>query len=323
VQPGRVLDTQLAAVDVLPTLLALLGVPAPDALDGRSFAAALTASRPTPPRADALAYLECHTGFYAMGAAPLAALSSSTHKYIEAPRPELYDLRADPGELQNLFDAGNADARALATALQSLRRDAERAPAAAANAATAEELERLAALGYVFAQGAADAELVDPKDIAERSNALRGQVAYLLSRGAYVDVQPVLEELLALLPGDTMAQAALGKALRFTGELERAEALLRAVLRVRSDRPDAAVDLAHVLRLSDRREEALEAYDTALRAAPRHSTALLEAAQIAFELGRTEQSVAYAERALASGALSPEQRAQTEVTLAALRAGAR
>jgi hypothetical protein len=38
------------------------------------------------------------------GWSPLRALSGERWKYIRAPRPELYDLAADPGELRNLVD---------------------------------------------------------------------------------------------------------------------------------------------------------------------------------------------------------------------------
>ncbi|GJM23074.1 MAG: hypothetical protein DHS20C15_29890 [Planctomycetota bacterium] len=332
VRAQQTISTQLAAVDVLPTLLELLGCPEAAALDGTSFAQALTSAGVAPGEdtstsaRSALAYLECQSAYYSLGAAPLAALSSATHKYVEAPRPELYDLRVDPDELNNLFSNTHPEARALAAALDALRRaapsDASATPATSATPA-ADELARLAELGYLFAELDAGAELVDPKDIAQRSNELRGRVAYLLARRDYLNVKPVLEELLELLPGDVTAQAAMGKTLRFLGEHERAEEVLRALLRQRDDQPDAAIDLAHVMRLSARPQEALDAYELALAAAPRHPVALLEAAQIAFEIGRADLAVSYGERALASGGLRPEQEAQTRATVAALRAAQR
>ena len=45
------------------------------------------------------------------GCATLRSLRMGTYKYIDAPKPELYDLSIDPGELHNLY----AQQRAKAT----------------------------------------------------------------------------------------------------------------------------------------------------------------------------------------------------------------
>ena len=37
------------------------------------------------------------------GGASFTALRSPRYKFIQAPRPELYDLAADPGEATNVF----------------------------------------------------------------------------------------------------------------------------------------------------------------------------------------------------------------------------
>jgi arylsulfatase A-like enzyme len=56
-----------------------------------------------------------------LGWSPLAALREGRFKIIDAPRPELYDLDADPFELRNLIRS-----RAHAGVREKLRRELAR-----------------------------------------------------------------------------------------------------------------------------------------------------------------------------------------------------
>jgi tetratricopeptide (TPR) repeat protein len=102
------------------------------------------------------------------------------YKYIQAPRPELFDLATDPGETKNLAATEPSRAEAMRAALgRSL--DAERAQAAAGTAGAtvpAELLEKLGALGYVGAGGAAQTKTpgADPKDKVEEFRFANDQI---------------------------------------------------------------------------------------------------------------------------------------------------
>jgi hypothetical protein len=76
---------------------------------------------------------------------PLRAVRTGRWKFIEAPRPELYDLESDPGELQQSVDDRAALASGLQRALPSLGTVTR--PSAARRAG--EAAERLRSLGYV------------------------------------------------------------------------------------------------------------------------------------------------------------------------------
>ena len=154
--PGRVRSGESRAparlVDLAPTVLDLLGRPALGgggaAIDGVSLAAILTGGgRQIPP-----AYVETIQPWTSYGWSPLAALREGRWKLIAAPRPELYDLDADPGETTDLARApsgrwpapGDGDARGRG-----------RRPRAASRAsADPETTARLRALGYVGGGGA-------------------------------------------------------------------------------------------------------------------------------------------------------------------------
>ncbi|BBZ10984.1 sulfatase [Mycobacterium branderi] len=135
----RVYDEMFSGVDLVPTLLGLLGVDEPDDIEGISHARALlTAGDTTPVREHVYTAKTYHDSFD-----PIRAIRTKEYSYIEnyahrplldlpwdieespsghavaplvtAPRPgrELYDLRADPTETNNLLgsdDTGHADA---------------------------------------------------------------------------------------------------------------------------------------------------------------------------------------------------------------------
>src|SRR6185436_12795641 len=112
---GRIAAT-VGSVDLLPTVLDLLGVgvPAGMKLSGRSLAGAL---RGGPPPADTPAYAESLLPLLHYGWSDLRSIREARWKYIQAPRPELYDLAHDPGEERNLAEQEPARAAALRTAL--------------------------------------------------------------------------------------------------------------------------------------------------------------------------------------------------------------
>jgi arylsulfatase A-like enzyme/Flp pilus assembly protein TadD len=176
--PGVIEARRIAApvqhIDLVPTILDLVRAPAPSGLRGRSLRALLedrneASLQPTP------IYSEAAYGFYQFGWAPLVALTEGTLRYIQAPRPELYDLETDPGEARNLA-AERADTTArVAAALERLAGDARFEPPREVSRA---DREALAALGHVGverrwslpAPGSAGA---DPKDMVSALVAFR------------------------------------------------------------------------------------------------------------------------------------------------------
>ncbi len=105
---GTVVETPVGLADLGPTLSGLveggLAVAAPEGLAGRDLSAALLAGE-EPPAADL--YAETHYP-EVFGWSRLAALRRREVKYVDAPRPELYDLRRDPGEKTESFRQGGA-----------------------------------------------------------------------------------------------------------------------------------------------------------------------------------------------------------------------
>jgi arylsulfatase A-like enzyme/Tfp pilus assembly protein PilF len=169
IPPGGKLSANARSADLLPTLLDLLGLARPPGLrlSGRSLAPALRGGAEPP---EEPAYAESLLPLLHYGWSDLRALRDGRWKYIQAPRPELYDLEADPGETRDLARQMPARAETLRNRLATLLAR-EREVKTDAAGVPADLLEKLGALGYLGAgapRSAPGQAAADPKDkIAE------------------------------------------------------------------------------------------------------------------------------------------------------------
>jgi arylsulfatase A-like enzyme len=160
---GRVAEV-VRLVDVMPTLLDLLSVSAPQ-MDGVTLAGLMDG------RVRHLGLEAYSESMYPerFGWSPLRALREDRFKVIEAPRPELYDLERDPFETRNLYEERRPLADALLRRLAVLTaRKGSVDPPDKVLEPPALVKERLAALGYVaggsFTSAHPRTDQPDPKD---------------------------------------------------------------------------------------------------------------------------------------------------------------
>ncbi|HVR70328.1 MAG TPA: sulfatase-like hydrolase/transferase [Vicinamibacteria bacterium] len=290
VTAGTAPSTVARGIDVFPTLLDHAGLPVPGGLDGRSLRPAVEGKE----MADAPVYAESVYAEREFGWAPLFALRTSRYKLIEAPRPELYDLRADAGEATNLMGRDPARAEELRTKLRAALARPARAAAAQVDAVTA---ERLAALGYLGggrAPGAVAAGPArrDPKDgVALMPRLNRGMSA------ARTDPPLAIRELRAVLaedPGLLMARRTLAVAHAAAGEHDRAIAELRRLEKEGHLGAEDAIVLGDNLRFAGRLAEAAEVLRRAARDHPRFAQPWLSLAEVHIkEKENAEATAAY------------------------------
>jgi arylsulfatase A-like enzyme/Flp pilus assembly protein TadD len=159
-------ETPAGLIDVAPTLLSFLGFPAPPSFCGHSLLE-LTKVADSPPRDVYSGSSYAHDMF---GWAALRSLRRGDYQYIDAPRPELYDLKADPGELHNLLPGQTALAASYRERLAALVAAYRSVPGAGGPTSTptrSGSAENLRALGYLditSPHAALDDSGVDPKD---------------------------------------------------------------------------------------------------------------------------------------------------------------
>jgi arylsulfatase A-like enzyme/Flp pilus assembly protein TadD len=167
----RVVDDEVSLVDVMPTLLQEVKITPPATVQGRSLLG-LALGRSQPGGASSELYAETYLPLLHFGWSRLRGVQGHGLKYIDAPQPELYDTRADPHELKNLFHDRQAAAQERHEQLLTLiRRYTPRGGSAAGSKELTDPalLERLRSLGYVAVSAGTFTEangkpLPDPKD---------------------------------------------------------------------------------------------------------------------------------------------------------------
>lgn len=162
---GVRVQQQAREIDLLPTVLDLLGGKASRAVEGTSLVPAFRGTRvPT-----TYSYEETLVPKIDMGWAELKGIHTARWMYIRAPRPELYNLDLDPGELHNVIDSHPKEYRELDAELKKL----SGAGSSGRETVTMKQLdqqtmEQLQSLGYVADFSARKIELNgqgdDPKD---------------------------------------------------------------------------------------------------------------------------------------------------------------
>jgi arylsulfatase A-like enzyme/Tfp pilus assembly protein PilF len=164
----RVVEEEVSLVDVLPTLLQALKLPVPPAVQGRSLMSSILGRSSG---ASSSLYAESYLPLLHFHWSQLRGLQSRGWKFIEAPKPELYDVRRDPEEENNLFKGQGARAHEMRERLYALmRRYTPAAGPEPEKALTDPALyDRLRSLGYVAVSAgtytqASGKPLPDPKD---------------------------------------------------------------------------------------------------------------------------------------------------------------
>jgi choline-sulfatase len=227
---GKVYSGPVRTVDVVPTVLAALGLPGGAETQGKDLLPAFRGEVPPP---DLPQYSESLLSQVGFGMSPLYGVRRAGWKWIRAPRPEVYDLRGDPRELANRYPRearrGAALDRELAAILDDSRR---RALAPQKTAMDGETARNLRALGYLApaAERAAMAGL-DPKDGLPLFGRLE-EARHLAQRQRWADAERVLREVVAQAPKNVSALNILAVTLLRQGDLAGAREQFLRVLAI-------------------------------------------------------------------------------------------
>ncbi len=265
---GWVVPTPVSLVDVAPTLADLLGHPLPPPsgkpLDGRDLSAPLVNRRP-PPREDLYAESLYGTSF---GWSPVFSLRRGDLKYIQAPRPELYDLSGDSREEDNLIGRRPAQGKEMAERLAPIL--AEGSSAGTPVSLDAEARARLGSLGYLAGVTLGADKGVrgkDPKDAVVLFRAFEEAHGDLVA-GRFREARTQYERLVHDDPANPVFLGQLAEVYRRTGELSRAVALYRRAVALAPEDRDARYNLAVSLQEAGDLEEAFTALKAAITLDP-------------------------------------------------------
>jgi tetratricopeptide (TPR) repeat protein len=278
VPSGRVVDGPAATRGLAATLLAL-SVPAAEA---RPFGPELPGVRSAPPAAAAAVYSETDMPASAYGWSPLAAATDGRHRLIVAPRPELYDLVADPAESRNLWGApGEAETvRRLQRVIAEANRGARKAAAPEDSAELAESLRRL---GYLSGSSGR-AGSIDPKDGIRLLDDFE-KAKELTRSGQAREAVSALTDLVKASPGNVPFLVRLAEAQAAAGDVGAAIATVGDALALNPGLDFLHLQLARLLARAARIEEARAAYRAALAINPRLAPAWHDLGELAAKAG--------------------------------------
>lgn len=164
--------------------------------------------------------------FFFLGWSELRSLVDDRFHFIEAPRPELYDIRRDPREQSNIIADQRRTYAALREQMAALPKNL-----AAPSAVNPEDAKKLQALGYLGSKSvmASDADLPDPKDGLDDLRLIQ-EASELARRGERRAAIERLESAISRNPRFTDAIANLAILYDDVGEFEKAAATYKKAI---------------------------------------------------------------------------------------------
>jgi choline-sulfatase len=323
IRPAVVPDA-VAHVDVVPTILDLVGAAIPPNLEGRSLVDPIPRDRPL--------YFEALDAYLTRGWAPLKGIIQNGWKYIDLPEAELYDLASDAGEAHNVIGPGDRT-NGLQRALAALESGGDaRAAAVPLDADAAVRLRSLGYVGGTTARPSAPTVADDPKRLValnEQFNSAltafeegRGQEALqgfadvlsarpdfasartsaatvLLSQRRANEAVRLLREAPASQRESPQILARLGAALRDAGDLGGAAAALEQARRLDDGNVDVLADLAVVYAAQGRTADARRLFDELATKNPSAATTWYNLGLFELQTGRPAAAVAALRQAVA------------------------
>lgn len=260
-------------VDVLPTLCEMSGLPVPEDVQGRSLVPAFFKPEKT---VRALAYAESFYPRFHFGWSELKSVQDGRWKLIMAPVPELYDLRADPGEQKNLvylerkvFDDLSAEAERFIeeAGLNAIEVDFTKIDE--------DTREKLAALGYI---------------------------------GSFTDLSRDKGRALAN-PKDKIGifnELSRARELGMSGNAEEGARIIRGIIEEDPDIASAHFSLGNIYFKQRKFPEAVEAFKSSLEIKPDDSFTVINVANAYLSMGRFEEGEAFVLEYLGKGFSDPQ-----------------
>ena len=288
VPKGQTVAEPVGLIDIVPTVLDLIGAAPDPELPGRAI--------PTmEPNRNFVS--TSYLSLLGFGWSPLWSLSGRGERFILGPKPEYYRTDIDPEETENRWAREPSRATELE---QQLRQRAAHylsdAHAIEPSALDPNSLDQLAALGYVEASAdSADMALddfsgPDPRDmyaVVERIN----EYADGMRRGDYATAQSALDEAEHLDPGNTAFDTKRGKLLIKMGEAEEFLAWIAEKSKTFQEEPPQRHLRAQALAILGRFEDAEALLRQDIARDPENLPSLYELAGIQMETGQDAKAV--------------------------------
>jgi len=343
----------VSLVDLMPTVLAATGLDIPSQVQGRSLVPALRGEKIDQ---DRTLYGETFLPRLHFNWSELRGAENAKYHFIDAPRPELYDLAKDPGELRNLFPEKKAVAEEMRAKLAGLIREYSAGKELAEKTGLDPALmERLKSLGYAGFSGGGDVtitnrDLSDPKDriatyelisdaIADSQHGRYQESIEKLKAAIKTEPQSVpahylqglnyyrskmfsesvneLQKAVQLSPDYSLAVFNLGMAQAHAGQIDDAIATLRRALQLDATNFEAAYNLGVSYIQKKELQPAVEAFQRSIAINPDLARSHQALGETLIYLDRLDEAIAELRKAVE---LAPQEPAMHRALAQALAA---
>ncbi len=253
---GTRVATPVQILDVFPTVAETVALPGFVAPADTVSLVRLAAGAPAPERR---LFAETFYPRIRFGWSELRSILDGNWHYIDAPRPELYDLSTDPGETKNLVGEKAGPLRAMKVEL-----DRRKSPFVEPAAVDDEHAKKLASLGYLSMTSAPSGTLPDPKDEIGTLEMLKEGLG-LAKGGRVPESVEVLKKLLEKNPRIVDAWEAYAQGLARLGRADEAVAAIRKTVELSPpDRTNYLISVANLCLTVGRPDEAIKHADLAI-----------------------------------------------------------
>jgi arylsulfatase A-like enzyme/lipopolysaccharide biosynthesis regulator YciM len=299
---GRRVSSQVRVIDVMPTLLNLVGAPIPAAVQGTSLVDVIGGHQ----RAALAAYSESYYPRHHYGWSELKALREGGFLYVAAPHPELFDLSADPRQQHDLASERPSTVARLSSELAEItgRYSARDIDDKRPETVDPETQARLAALGYIAGPSKVRVDsskaLADPKEKIELFNLIKdagGDSSEGRVDAALEKIQRVLQQ----DPGILEAHHILGNLYVKKNEREKAVAAYQQALALDAEYVPAVFSLASTYKELGRIDEAMAGFQRLIELDPHDNGGYFNLAKIHAEKKQFRPALDLLKRAVDMG----------------------
>ncbi len=330
---SEVVPDLVSLADLMPTVLESLKISIPSQVQGRSLLPLMKKKESEDARS---LYAETFLPRLHFNWSELRGVETENYHFIDAPKPELYDLSKDPGETKNLYAEKKAVAEEMQSRLAALIRQYSAGQELAEKTGLDPALmERLKSLGYAGFSGGGnptitDRNLPDPKDriqvyelisdaiaesqhgdypdsteklkIALKSDPDSVSVRYLLGLNYYrmrqfPDAVEQLERVLQLSPDYALAAFQLGLAYARAGDFDHAIQTLKKTLELDPSNFSAAYNLGIAYEQNRMMAESVAAFRQSLSIAPDYALAHRGLGEVLLYQGQVDDALTELRRA--------------------------
>ena len=284
---------EVRLVDIAPTLLEIAAIPVPSQMPGQSLLRIAKSRSSGGSGADQPVYSRSDLPQRGFGWSPLESWRAGKYLYIRAPKPELYDLTADPGTAHNLAQSSRATLDTMAAQLENFDRRFSGEAGKSSAGLSSSEMQKLASLGYIGLQKSSGSATpvagTDPKDkIAIANKVIEATQARDQSKPDRVIA--ALEPIVAADPNIYLAQYTLGVALARKAQYAEAAKHLHKAIELQPDSAWAQYEIGASLLKTGDFKTAIVHLEIATGRLPGFAPAHISLAEAYEHMGRAEDA---------------------------------